>query len=366
MPGTPIIVFHRRGRRAPGRRRVMLAGLAMAAVTGGSVLLLSGAGSTANAAPALGSTCHDVSVPIASSTLAAVVRGTLCTPRSGGDVPVQVLVAGGTYNRLYWSNLGTDGSSYVDQAGAAGYATLALDRIGTGTSTHPASTLVTGTAQADAVHQVITRARAGALDGHLFRKVVLVGHSLGSMVSVMTAGEHPGDIDALVLTGYSHTISQEQVNASLAAMHPAAEEGRPLDPGYLTTRPGLRPGLFHAAADSDPAITSAEEATKDVGATTELAEAATIGTAAATSRAITAPVLEANGGKDGWACAAVDCSSAAAYLAAEQPNYSRPLTTYLQPTAGHAVTLAADRAQVFAVVTGWLDTALHHRRPAHP
>jgi pimeloyl-ACP methyl ester carboxylesterase len=341
----------------------MLAGLAMAAVTGGSVVL-SGADSTANAAPELGSACHDVSVPIAFGTLAAVVRGTLCTPRSGGDVPLQVLVAGGTYNRMYWSNLGTGGSSYVNQAGAAGYATFALDRIGTGASTHPASTLVTGTAQADAVHQVITRARSGALDGHRFRKVVLVGHSLGSMVSVMTAGQHPGDVDALVLTGYSHTISEEQVEASLAAMHPAAEEGQPLDPGYLTTRPGLRPGLFHAAADSDPAITGAEEPAKDVGAATELAEAARIGTAAATSRAITAPVLEANGGKDGWACAAVDCSSARAFLAAEQPNYSRPLTTYLQPEAGHAVTLAADRAQAFAVITGWLDAALHHRRPA--
>lgn len=333
----------------------------------GASAFLIGAGPAAAGSPASsarGSGCHDVDIPTVSGTLAAVVHGTLCTPRAGGDVPLQVLVAGGTYNRLYWSDLGVPGASYVSHAVAAGYATLALDRIGTGGSTHPVSTLVTGTAQADALHQVITRARSGALAGHRFRQVALVGHSLGSMISVMAAGQHPDDVDAVVLTGYSHTISPDQVDASLAAMHPAVEEGRALDSGYLTTKPGLRPGLFHVAADSDPAILGAEEATKDVGSMTELADAATVGTAAATSKAITAPVLEANGARDSWACAAVDCSSAAAFRAAEQPNFSRPLSTYLQPAAGHAVTLAGDRAQVFAAITGWLGIALHHARPA--
>ncbi|WP_336159871.1 alpha/beta hydrolase [Amycolatopsis sp. VC5-11] len=311
--------------------------------------------------------CREVNVEIRSGVLSGTMHGTLCYPGEREDAPLQVLVAGGTYNSSYWSDLGTHagtrGRSYVATALARGYATLALDRIGTGGSSHPASALVTGSLQTDAVHQVIARARAGSLDGRRYRQVVLVGHSLGSMIAVMVAGLHPRDVDALALTGYSHRIDPAQVAASLAAMHPAADEGRRLDPGYLTTKPGTRPALFHAAADSDPAITAAEESAKDVGASAELADAASIGTAAATSRAITAPVLELNGGRDSWACAAVDCSSADAFRAAEQPNYTRPLTACLLPDAGHAVTLAADRDRANRAIARWLDTVLHRSRP---
>lgn len=359
----------RRGRhRRPSssRKNALLGGLAAATAAG--AVLLAWSGSTADAAPAgtlaaASTACHDIDVPVTSGALAAHIHATLCAPRGAhADVPLQVLVPGGTYNRTYWSNLGAGGDSYVTHATAAGYATLAIDRIGTGGSTQPPSAVVTGTVQADAVHQVIAAARAGKLpgDGQHYGQVALVGHSLGSMISTMVAGAHPRDVDAVVLTGYSHTVSQDAINASLAAMHPAAEEGRPLDPGYLTTVPGIRPSIFHAAGDSDASITGREEAMKDVGSTAELADAASVGTAAATSRAITAPVLEVNGGKDSWGCAAVDCSSAAAFRAAEQPDYSRPLSTFIQPEAGHAVTLAADREPVLEAITGFLDTALHH------
>ncbi|WP_406639228.1 alpha/beta hydrolase [Amycolatopsis sp. WGS_07] len=310
--------------------------------------------------------CREVNVEIRSGALSATMHGTLCYPGEG-DAPLQVLVAGGTYNSSYWSDLDTPrsppGRSYVANALAHGHATLALDRIGTGRSSHPSSGLVTGRAQAEAVHQVIARARAGSLDGRRYRQIVLTGHSLGSMIAVMVAGLHPRDANAVVLTGYSHRVDPAQVAASLAAMHPAAEEGRPLDPGYLTTRPGLRATLFHAAGDADPAVTRAEEAAKDVGSATELADAASIGTAAATSRAITAPVIEVAGGHDSWACAAVDCRSADAFRAAEQPNYTRPLTTWLLPDAGHAATLAADRDRANRAITRWLDAVLRHRAP---
>lgn len=310
--------------------------------------------------------CRDVNVEIRSGALSGIMHGTLCYPGEG-DAPLQILVAGGTYNSSYWSDLGTPGRppgrSYVANALAHGYATLALDRIGTGRSSHPASALVTGSAQADAVHQVIARARAGSLDGRRYRQVVLAGHSLGSMIAVMVAGQHPRDANAVVLTGYSHRVDPAQIAASLAAMHPAAEEGRRLDPGYLTTKPSVRPALFHAPGDADSVVTAAEETAKDASPAAELADAASIGTAAATSRAITAPVVEVNGGHDSWACAAVDCSSANAFRAAEQPNYTRPLTAYLLPDAGHAVTLAADRDRAHRAITRWLDTVLHRCAP---
>ncbi|SFQ29806.1 alpha/beta hydrolase [Amycolatopsis rubida] len=342
------------------RRFRRLAAVAAAAATALTAAAIPAAASADTAAPR---TCRDLTIPVSAGQLDASVHGVLCAPPGPGNGAVQLLLHGGTYAASYWSNLDTGGESYVGRAVAAGYATLALDAIGSGASSRPASTLVTGAAQAEAVHQAIARARAGRLDGRRYWQAALVGHSLGSLVAVMTASRHPRDADAVVLTAYSHTIDPAQVQQSLANMHPAAEEGRPLDPGWLTTRPGARPALFHAPADADPVITGAEEARKDVGSATELADAATVGTAEAATRAITAPVLEANGQQDSWSCAAVDCSSSESFKAAEQHNFSRPLSAYIQPRAGHALTLAADRRAALDAITGWLDTALHQCAP---
>ncbi|ATY17065.1 alpha/beta hydrolase (plasmid) [Amycolatopsis sp. AA4] len=349
--------------RTPVRNR-RLRRLGAVAAAAPTVLAAVAIPAAASADAAAQRTCRDVTIPVSTGQLDASVHGVICAPRGPGNGAVQVLLHGGTYNSSYWSNLDTGGGeSYVSRAVAAGYATLALDAIGSGASSHPASTLVTGAAQAEAVHQAIARARAGQLDGRRYRQAALVGHSLGSLVAVMTASRYPRDADAVVLTAYSHTIDPAQVQHSLANMHPAAEEGRPLDPGWLTTRPGVRPALFHSPSDADPVITGAEETHKDVGSATELADAATVGTADAATRAITAPVLEANGQQDSWSCAAVDCSSSGAFKAAEQRNFSRPLSAYIQPRAGHALTLAASRRAALDAITGWLGIALHHRAP---
>jgi pimeloyl-ACP methyl ester carboxylesterase len=260
----------------------------------------------------------------------------------------------GTYNRTYWSGLGLDAYSYTSQANATGNATVAVDRIGTGESSHPLSPLVTAGLQADAVHQLITRARSGGLDGRHHTRIALVGHSLGSMAAVIAAARHPGDADALILTGYSHQLAADQLLASLASMHPAVLEGRALDPGYLTTKPGARAKLFHAAGDVDPAVAAADEATKDASSATELPDAVLVGMAAATSRSIKIPVLEANGGHDAWACTAAQCGSAEALRAAEQPYFSGLLSTYVQPRAGHCLALAADGGQFSSFATNWL------------
>ncbi|MFI5591266.1 alpha/beta hydrolase [Amycolatopsis sp. NPDC051758] len=340
---------HRAGSRAWGKFWPTLI-LLVATLLAGMALPASAASQT---------TCAELDEPVHSGLLAATMHATLCsTSAAQGGAPLQVLVSGGTYNRMYWAGLGLDAYSYTRRANAAGFDTLAVDRIGTGDSSHPLSALVTASVQADAVHQLITRARTGALDGHHHSLVALVGHSLGSMAAVIAAARYPGDIGAVILTGYSHLISGDQLLTSLTSMYPAALEGRPLDPGYVTTRPSVRAGLFHAADDVDPAVVTADEASKDASSATELPDAVLLGLSPVTSHSITVPVLEANGGRDSWACTAVDCTSPQSLHAAEQPYFSTPLTTYVQPRSGHCLALAVDGGEFTDFASRWLTDVL--------
>ena len=93
------------------------------------------------------------------------------TPRARGHLQPPVL--GLPYGNGYYS--------YVDAATAAGYATFDIDRIGAGNSSHPPSAASTLTAGAVALHDAVTALRSGAVDGHAFRHVIAVGHSIGSV-----------------------------------------------------------------------------------------------------------------------------------------------------------------------------------------
>lgn len=357
--GHPSVTDTARGARGRHRRQrshTLVTALTLLIATICSVPI--GAAAAA-AAPAVGS-CTELDMPVTSGLLPLSMHGTLCTPPGApADVPLEILVAGGTYSSVYWNGAGIAQYSYTLHANSAGFATLAVDRIGTGKSTHPLSILVNATMQTDILHQVIARAHAGTIDGNRYSRVALVGHSLGSMITVMEAAKYPEDVNAVVLTGYSHRISATQLLSTLNQMHPAALEGGTLDLGYLTTVPGAREGLFDNAADVDPAVVAADERTKDISSATELPDAVLAGLAPAVSRSISVPVLEADGGQDHWSCAAVDCANASTLLTAEQPDYSKPLTTYVRPQSGHALALARDGGEFDNFASTWLFRVLN-------
>ncbi len=150
---------------------------------GTAVLLAAGACLAPGTADAAQVTCADVSVPVRVGLTAQSMNGTLCVPQ--GATTLQVLVPGGTYNAVYW-DIGYDPQvlSYREAVNEAGIATVAVDRLGSGRSSRPLSTLVTLATQAQAVHAVIQSLRP------LFRKLVLVGHSIGSAI-VMTGRRGP-------------------------------------------------------------------------------------------------------------------------------------------------------------------------------
>lgn len=313
--------------------------------------------------------CDEVDIPAKLSLLVPVtVHGRFCMPTGGPPAGVQLLIHGGTYNSTYFDFPYEPATySYSRAATAAGYATLNIDRVGYGDSTRPLSALLTGSAHAGIVHQLVTRLHAGSIGGTRFDDVILVGHSLGSGISVLEAATYH-DVQAVVLTGMTHHVAPTiLVPAFTQGIYPAILDPQfsasAPDPGYLTTRPGQRQPLFHSPTGTDPHVIAVDEATKDLLSGTEIVDILTFGFVGATSRAIDVPVLLAVGSEDAIFCRgplASDCSTAAALRASEQPYFgpAAQLQTYVLPGAGHDINLALGAPHYHQAVMAWMDSVL--------
>src|SRR5882724_8971024 len=224
--------------------------------------------------------CHITRVPVALAAGKAAedtIFGELCLP-PGTDhrrVPtVHLAIHSATYSHLYWGwPYQPETHSYIKHLVAAGYAVFAFDRIGIGRSSHPPGASVTLDVNAFVVHQLVRALRSGAIGKTAFQRVVLVGHSLGSIISLAEAGTYH-DVDGVVLTGISHfSPSGASLLPSLArANQDPRFAGRNLDDDYLTTTPGSREADFYSApvTNFDPRLMALDEATKETVTTAEL------------------------------------------------------------------------------------------------
>ncbi|MGV4986791.1 alpha/beta hydrolase [Streptomyces sp. NRAIS4] len=322
-----------------------------------SVCVPSGA---AQAAPV---SCQGADVPV-TGAVSATMHGTLCVPAGRTADTVMVLVPGATYNHTYWDfPYQPETYDFRQAMNGAGYATFVVDRLGTGASSRPPSAVVTATVQAGAVHQVIQALRGGRIGGTVFRKAILGGHSLGSLISVIEAGTY-NDADAVLLTGITHRIvAPRVVDIFTSSFYPAALDpafaGKSYDPGYLTTRPGTRGADFYAPATTDPAVLATDEATKDVFSTTEAPDGLGVADLLPYSSQIRHPVLLAVGDQDGFFCDSLsgNCASAAALKAQEDPYFGSAacLHTYVQRGAGHDLNLATNTVPYQRAVRDWAD-----------
>lgn len=308
--------------------------------------------------------CQDLSVPVSVLGTPQTMAGRLCIPV--GATTVQVLVPGGTYNSAYWDISYTPTiRSFRRAMNNAGYATLAVDRLGTGRSSTPPSALLTASTQAGAVHEVIQALRAGTL-GPRFDKVILGGHSVGSAIVMIEAGTFH-DVDGVLITGLTHRINLMTVAPVLANMIPAPLDpqfaDRVPDPGYLTTRPGIRYSAFHSPGPDIPGATAHDESTKDVVAAGEAVDTIALTTVVIPySRRIAVPVLLVMG-DDPHFCGpplGSDCSSATALGRSEAPFYSPAagLQTYVLHGYGHSVNYAPDAPDYHAAVVHWATSTL--------
>lgn len=178
---------------------------------------------------------------------------TLESARAGHAPTVLLLLHGITYGTPYWDfPYQPERYSAVNSLIQDGYATLNIDRLGSGRSAHPLSALTTLANHAETVHQIVGALRAGGVGGIPFRNVATIGHSYGSAIAWYEAALH-NDVDATISTG--HTNRTNALNASnlvattvpAAAVPTTAGEPSAIDPGYLQPRPGTRaiPELYH-------------------------------------------------------------------------------------------------------------------------
>jgi hypothetical protein len=300
------------------------------------------------------------------------VSARLCLPRGARPSTVQLLVHGCLYNGRYWDfpdpTGGTDRYSYAAHAQQAGYATLALDMLGAGGSSHPLSTELTVDAGVWVIHQVVQALRSGTFAGPngpvAFSHVIEVSWSFGTFFSWLETSRY-NDVDAAIFTGATHhlAVALPFLGAALS-LYPADLDpqfaGQGLDPGYLTTQPGTRRHIFYDPGAADPSVVANDEGNKDLMTGTEVLG---FPSALASPLDIRVPVLLVLGGSDPLFCGltATDCSSAAALVAQERP-YLGPhvpsVTGYLLPGSGHAVDLMLNAGLAFTVQLQWAGTTV--------
>lgn len=286
------------------------------------------------------------------------VVGWLCGRGSIQNKPIQVLVHGITYSHVYWDFPYKPAQySYVNALTAAGYATLNLDRIGIGESDHPPALDVTVHSNAHVLHQVVQKLRSRTLQAPTFgrvdgKRVMLVGHSLGSSISMLEAATYH-DVDGLIITDFIHNFGPGAIEVG-SQFIPAQLEPRfaTLPPGYLTTAAGGRGGSwFYYAPTTDPNVVAQDEATKQTGT---FGEGGDSNAGNEVSAQIDVPVLSVVGDYDRLACNDPTCTQSG--VLANEPQYFSPAARFKAvaiPYAGHNINLHKQAPAWFALAAAW-------------
>jgi pimeloyl-ACP methyl ester carboxylesterase len=308
--------------------------------------------------------CAQIDVPVSMPTPHETMHGQLCMPPGRAPTTVQLLVHGATYSHVYWDfPYRPERYSYQLDMARHGYATFAVDRLGTGQSSKPLSFTLLDTVETASIHQIVEHLRAGRVGGIHFNRIILVAHSIGSGVATLEAATYH-DVDGVILTGTSHLVSPlAVVNGPTVYTHPVILDPqlhrRGSDPGYFTTRPGFRP-VFYEAGDADPQVIAADDATKDQLSILGFGLVLTFGNEGPASLGIKVPVLLVVGEKDALFCGFLsrDCSSAEVLRKQEAPYYSPAahLSTYVLPGAGHSIALHENAGEYREATRAWLRT----------
>ena len=317
-------------------------------------------------ASASASNCQMLTIPVAPGPglpNSEYIAGMLCLPAvfAKNTRQLDILVHGATYDRNYWDfPVQYPNYSYVQRTLQAGRATFAYDRLAIGQSSRPLSATITIGSDAYALHQIVQEMR----QHYNMQQVDVVGHSYGSMISVQEAATYH-DADRVVLTGLLHSQGPGELNG-LTALYPAMLDpqfaSKGYDPGYLTTRPGVRGTLFYYLPTTNPTVLAYDEAHKSVISSTQFADGQTESAVPAginLSNQINVPVLVIAGQYDALFCGlTLDCNNAAAVRANETPYYtgSPSLTTSIVSNTGHDLVLHTTAGTSFNTINQWIVT----------
>ncbi|KAE9375083.1 hypothetical protein N431DRAFT_463194 [Stipitochalara longipes BDJ] len=275
---------------------------------------------------------------------------------------VQLLVHGATKNKFYWSALGPVGAGYeeeryswVDFAGFRGYHTVAIDRLGVGNSSHPDPNFVRLPLEANITSQIVQQLR------QRFDNVVLVGHSVASLIINYLLIQEPNVADALILTGYVHAFGV--VNTSAQQFVPANTFPRfaELDPGYLTlaSAANMRESFYGNDGSFDPVVPVIDFQREDVQAVGEQESVFSVitssfGSAISLSKKPLAIIVGEN---DEPLCNS-NCGEGPGNLAAQSVTFfpdAKPFAPIVITNTGHFLNLHLSAPETFTKANDWLD-----------
>ena len=301
--------------------------------------------------------CHEYVDP---SGRVHETRAWVTVPADRRREELQILVHGATYDHRYWDwPLRPEQYSYVAWATARGEATLNIDRLGSGRSSRPPGRELTLAVQAAALSELVAAVRAGYIGDIEFARVVLVSHSVGSILSSMEASAFK-DVDAVVLTGTTGIDSGIRDDDPRAAEYyipaladPALAHLHPLiDDGYLSPRPEARRPMFYYDPNVDTDVLELDEQLKG---TMSLGETAGIGSGADTAADITVPTLVVVGQYDVLAMRPEierDAYDAVRRCQSVAPAH---FEFAVVPDAGHNLNLHRNAQETYEIIGTWLD-----------
>lgn len=293
---------------------------------------------------------------------------------------IQFLTHGGTLDNKYWDF--APGYSYVDAAAAAGYATFSYDRLGTGLSDHPDPVqIVQLPIQVEIAHVIVQKLRTAGLSRQSFKRIIGVGHSLGTGLTQGVMTKYPEDFDAAILTGTSTFFTYGIVGVASTDMQIANTDpsGRfdHLANGYFTPAPVPQSiqFAFYRYPHFDPqseflalvscsclsdssAVFNEQVANKQ---TNTLGEMLTLGPAYTVASEFTGPIDVVNGLNDYFYCGG-NCTypqdQAALVQAAFFPAASKGSQSYLVLNSGHNINLHFTAPQAFNQMINFLQKNL--------
>lgn len=260
--------------------------------------------------------------------------------RSKNRSSVLLLLHGVSYGKWAWDLPGSAPRySTARTLAKAGYANIAIDRLGYGESSKPNGYTLSLTYHAAVVGQIRDQLKAAP---HNFTKFGLVGHSAGTGISEIAAAS---GADVLIAEAYNSSATPAVVTA-LNADVPAALTS---DYFYFLNNPVQRADFFYNAATAAPAVIAKDNS---LAAPTLSAELLNIYDdtmvrygAMAT---ISSPVLLVAAGADEIFDPAAMPGELAAFATATDK------TLYVAPGVGHSLMLHKTAPVTNAVIVRWL------------
>ncbi|KAF2647417.1 alpha/beta-hydrolase [Lophiostoma macrostomum CBS 122681] len=295
------------------------------------------------------------------------IFGKLCGPATSNSTAppdtVQILTHGGTLDSSYWDF--TQNYSYIDYAASQNQYTFSYDRLGSGLSSRPdALQTVQIPLQTEILHILISHLRTGVFSSLPFKRVIGVGHSLGSALTQSLASKYAEDLDALILMGHSNFHAGSGVFFAGLAQQIArtvagtGERFAALGNGYMTF-----PRLAQCAQWQGFVWPYFEESVfeklLDTYGANAIGETLTLIPTYVPVPAFTGPVLVLNGRQDGFYCQG-NCLAQGRNIAAETlsaffPNAGTGSKAVVVENRGHSINLHLGAIEVFEEMVEWVE-----------